>query len=175
VRGKWAAGIVPRNFAWIIKDRLAVSERPGGYARAHRPVRRQEEIIWIREQGFTRVVSLLASPHNLHAYDELGVAWDHIPFGHNDNAREVVAELLPKLQGWLSAGERVLMHQEELGDRVQGLAGGYLVFAGLVSDPAQAIAIVEQINQRQMGPPGRELVAVAAELAAEGPSERGDA
>ena len=80
MKGKWAAGIVPRNFAWIIKDRLAVSERPGGYARTHRPVRRQEEIIWIREQGFARVVSLLASPHNLHAYDELGVAWEHIPF-----------------------------------------------------------------------------------------------
>ena len=173
MRGKWAAGIVPRNFAWVIKDRLAVSERPGGYARAHRPVRRQEEIIWIREQGFTRVVSLLASPHNLHAYDELGVAWEHIPFGHNDNAREVLGEVLPKLQGWLAAGEKVLVHQEELGDRVQGLAGGYLVFAGLVSDPAQAIAIVEQINQRQMGPPGRELVAVAAEMAAQPPVESG--
>ncbi|HEX2274189.1 MAG TPA: hypothetical protein VHG90_09990 [Acidimicrobiales bacterium] len=167
MRGKWAAGIVPRNFAWIIKDRLAVSERPGGYARSHRPVRRQEEIIWIREQGFTRVVSLLASPHNLHAYDELGVAWEHIPFGQNDNIREVVGEVLPKLRDWLAAGEKVLMHQEELGDRVQGLAGGYLVFAGLVADPAQAIAIVEQINQRQMGPPGRELVAAAAELAAD--------
>ena len=34
VKGKWAQGIEPRNFAWIIKDQLAVSERPGGYARA---------------------------------------------------------------------------------------------------------------------------------------------
>ena len=25
MKSKWAAGIVPRNFAWIIKDRLAVS------------------------------------------------------------------------------------------------------------------------------------------------------
>ena len=32
VKGKWAAGIPPRNFTWIIKDRLAVSERPGGFA-----------------------------------------------------------------------------------------------------------------------------------------------
>jgi hypothetical protein len=164
VKGKWAAGIVPRNFAWVIKDRLAVSERPGGYARAHRPVRRQEEIIWIREQGFTRVVSLLGSPHNLHAYGELGVAWEHVPFGNQENARVVLGDLLPKLRDWLAAGERVLVHQEELGDRVQGLAGGYLVYARLVEDPAQAILIVEQINHRQMGPPGRELVAVAAEL-----------
>jgi len=164
MKGKWAAGIVPRNFAWVIKDRLAVSERPGGYARAHRPVRRQEEIIWIREQGFTRVVSLLGSPHNLHAYDELGVVWEHVPFGNQENPREVMGELLPRLRDWITAGGKVLIHQEELGDRVQGLAGGYLVYAGLVEDPAQAIAIVEQINERQMGPPGRQLVAVAAEL-----------
>ena len=80
MRGKWASGIAPRNFAWVIKDRLAISERPGGYARNHRKVRRQEEIIWLREQGFTRVVSLLPSPHNLHAYDELGMTWSHVPF-----------------------------------------------------------------------------------------------
>ncbi len=29
VKGKWAAGIPPRNFTWVIKDRLAMSERPG--------------------------------------------------------------------------------------------------------------------------------------------------
>ena len=69
MKGKWAQGIQPRNFAWVIQDRLAVCERPGGYAANHRRVRRQEEIIWIREQGFTCVVSLIPSPHNLHNYD----------------------------------------------------------------------------------------------------------
>ena len=28
VKGKWAAGIPPRNFTWIVKDQLAVSDRP---------------------------------------------------------------------------------------------------------------------------------------------------
>jgi hypothetical protein len=74
MRGRWAAGIVPRNFVWIIQDHLAVSERPGGQTSQHRKVRRQEEIIWLKSQGFTRVVSLLPSPHNLHAYDERGPA-----------------------------------------------------------------------------------------------------
>ena len=41
MKGKWAKGIEPRYFAWIIRDQLAVSERPGGYARNHRRVRRQ--------------------------------------------------------------------------------------------------------------------------------------
>ena len=74
MKGKWAQGIKPRNFAWVIKDRLAVCERPGGYGANHRQVRRQEEIIWIREQGFTTVISVIPAPHNLHNYDELDVA-----------------------------------------------------------------------------------------------------
>ena len=68
VRGKWERGIEPRNFAWIIKDQLAVCERPGGYARNHRKVRRHEEILWLRNQGFSRIVSLLLlapQPHGL--------------------------------------------------------------------------------------------------------------
>ena len=59
VKGKWAQGIRPRNFHWIIKDQIAVCERPGGYGQNHRRVRRQEEIIWIREQEFSAVVSLI--------------------------------------------------------------------------------------------------------------------
>ena len=57
MRGKWAAGIPPRNFTWVIQDQLAMSERPGGFAPHHRRVRRQEEIIWLRVQGFSRIVS----------------------------------------------------------------------------------------------------------------------
>ena len=168
MKSKWAAGIVPRNFAWIIKDRLAVSERPGGYARTHRRVRRQEEIIWLREQGFSRVVSLLTSPHNLHAYGELGVVSEHLPLGAHDDPRVVLDDLFGRLQKWLASGEKVLIHQEELGDRVQGVVSGYLVWSGLVKSPAQAISIVERINTRQMGPVGRELVAVATDMAGTG-------
>ena len=164
MKGKWAAGISPRNFAWIIKDHLAVSERPGGYARTHRRVRRQEEIIWIREQGFNRVVSLLPSPHNLHAYDELGVHWEHFPLGSQADAPAVLADLYPAMRLWLAAGELVLVHQEELGDRVQGVMAGYLVNGGLVPSSAEAISIVERITQRQMGPPGRQLVSTAASV-----------
>jgi len=171
VKGRWAAGISPRNFAWIIKDQLAISERPGGYARSHRPVRRQEEIIWIREQGFDRVVSMLPSPHNLHAYDTLGVAWEHIPLGPHDDARSVLSDLYGRVGGWLGVGEKILIHQEEMSDRLLGVVAGYLVYAGLVPAPASAISIVEQLNQRQMGPPGRELVGLARVLAdGQGPS-----
>jgi len=164
VRGKWAQGIPPRNFVWVIKDRLAISERPGGYARNHRRVRRQEEIIWLREQGFTQIVSLLPSPHNLHAYDELGVRWAHFPVAPTDDSRQVLADLYRQLREWLGAGERLLLHQEELGDRLMGVVGGYLLFAGLLDSGPKAITVVEQLTSRQMGPVGRELVAVSATL-----------
>ena len=165
MRGKWAAGIPPRNFAWLIRDRLAMSERPGGYARNHRRVRRQEEIIWLREQHFDRVVSLLASPHNLHAYDELGMKWAHFPFPPHADAHAVLPDLYQHLRDGLSKGERLLVHQEELGDRLMGTMAGFLLWNKMLTSAPQAIAILEQITQRQMGPPGRELVALVPELA----------
>jgi hypothetical protein len=165
MRGKWARGIAPRFFSWVIKDKLAVSERPGGYARNHRKVRRQEEILWLRGEGFTRVVSLLPSPHNLHAYDELGVTWAHIPYAPHDDPHAVLPDLYRQLRDWLAAGEKVLLHQEELGDRLMGVVAGYLRWSGLVTDGPQAITVVEQILHRQMGPVGRELVALAPDLA----------
>ena len=167
MKGKWAQGIVPRNFTWVIKDRLAVSERPGGYGPSHRKVRRQEEIIWIRHQGFTSIVSLLASPHNLHAYEELGVGFSHISFGVHDEAPAVLAKLYPELREQLGAGAKLLVHQDEVGDRLHGVVAGYLLYAGLVPEPTRAIAISEQLLARQLGPPGRELVALAGTLATE--------
>ena len=132
MKGKWAAGIPPRNFTWVIKDRLAMSERPGGFAPNHRKVRRQEEIIWLQVQGFTRVVSLLPSSHNLQAYEEKSMASVHFPLPPSGDARAMLADLYRELHACLGAGERVLIHQEELGDRVTGVMAGYLLW----SEPA---------------------------------------
>lgn len=167
MKGKWAQGIVPRNFTWILKDRLAVSERPGGYGASHRRVRRQEEIIWVRQQGFTAIVSMLASPHNLHAYEELEVPFEHIPFGVHDEPGAVLADLYPRLRTLLVAGGKLLVHQDQVGDQVHGVVAGYLVYAGLVPQSTRAIAMSEQLLSRQLGPPGRELVALAGTLVEE--------
>jgi hypothetical protein len=163
-KGKWALGIQPRNFAWIIKDRLAVCERPGGYGPNHRRVRRQEEIIWIREQGFGCLISIIPSPHNLHNYDELGVRYLHRPFGPNDEPRSVLSELYPEIRAMLNQGMKVLVHGEEVGDRVAGLMGGYIRWSGLVPDGPQAIAITETIVGRQLDPLGRSFIAMAPTL-----------
>jgi hypothetical protein len=164
VKGKWAQGIEPRNFRWVMKESLAVCERPGGYGANHRRVRRQEEIIWVREQGFSPVVSIIPSPANLHNYDELNVIWLHRPFGNHDDIAAYLAQFLPELKGLLASGHKVLVHGEELGDRISGIVGAYLVWSGLMADGPQAISLTEQLMQRQLGPVGRELVAVALAL-----------
>jgi hypothetical protein len=169
MKGKWAQGITPRNFVWVLKDRLAVCERPGGYGANHRRVRRQEEIIWIREQGFTHVISLIAAAHNLHNYDELRVAWIHRPQGPHDDPIVFQRQLYHELHRLLAAGEKLLMHQEEVGDRVCGLVAGYLLWVGLVPYGPQAISVTERLTGRQLGPLGRGLVASADELRSTSP------
>jgi hypothetical protein len=162
VTGKWAQGIPPRFFEWIIKGHLAVSERPGGYARTHRKVRRHEELLWLQNEGFTRIVSLLPSPHNLHSYGEHEIPATHLPFGPHDDPAAVLPGLYVSIKGWIVEGERVLVHQEELGDRLMGVVAGYLRWSGMITSSAQAIEVVERILHRQMGSDGRLLVTAAA-------------
>ncbi|HEV2068676.1 MAG TPA: hypothetical protein VGR26_02660 [Acidimicrobiales bacterium] len=164
MKGRWAQGMAPRSFAWVLKDQLAVCERPGGYGASHRRVRRTEEIVWLKMQGFTTVVSTLAAPHNLHAYDEADLPWRHVPFAGLEHPAGVLGQLYPQLRTLLDEGERVVLHHDEVGDRLQGILTGYLLFAGLVNEPPRATAMVERLLQRPMGPLGRELVAVATAL-----------
>lgn len=163
IKNKWARGIVPRYFHWVIDQKLAVSERPGGYARNHRPVRRQEEIIWLREEGFTRVVSLLTSPHNLHAYEQVGLTASHLPYPPAADPREMLPELFEALDDWLGKGEKVLVHIEELSDQLLGIMGAYLLHAGFPGSSAQAIGYVERVVGRPMGPEGRLVVQAVTE------------
>ena len=168
MKGKWAAGIPPRNFTWVIKDRLAMSERPGGFAPNHRKVRRQEEIIWLQVQGFTRVISLLPSSHNLQAYEERSMASVHFPLPSSGDTRSVLGDVYRELHGCLTGGERVLIHQEELGDRVTGVMAGYLLWSDRLPSGPQAITVLEHLTSHPMGPTGRELVAFATELSSAG-------
>lgn len=164
MRGRWAAGIVPRNFAWIIQDRLAVSERPGGHAPSHRRVRRQEEIIWLKAQGFDRIISLLPSTHNLHAYEERDIPSAHFPLPLHGDVHETLDALYPALLGWLRNSERILIHQDELGERVSGVIAGFLCWCGVLPEPPRAITAVERLLKRQMGAAGRSIVAIVPEL-----------
>lgn len=163
MRGKWADGIEPRGFHWIVKGSLAVCERPGGYGSQHRRVRRIEEIIWIRQQGFDFVVSLIGAAHNLHNYDEHEMPYRHWPVAANIEGGSL-QRVYNELHALMAVGASVLVHHEELGDRVCGFVAGYLVWSGLIDTAPEATLAVEHITHRQLGPAGRGIVTTAAAL-----------
>ncbi|MEE9415890.1 MAG: hypothetical protein V3V01_11435 [Acidimicrobiales bacterium] len=165
LKGKWAQGIEPRNFKWVLKDKMAVCERPGGIGSNHRRVRRQEEIIWIRENGFDQIVSLIPATHNLHNYDELGMPWRHLPFVGAEIGQQDMATLHDDIERMLGLDSKIIVHREELGDHVAGFMAGYLIHAGLIDDTPKAVVTIEQLLERQLGPAGRELVNLAAKNA----------
>ena len=157
MRGRWADGIVPRNLIWILKDRLAVCERPGGYGSNHRSVRRTEEIIWMRRNEFTCVVSLLTGRHNLHNYDEHDLPYLHMPLSEVPQAAELL-EVYEELTRRMAAQERLLVHHEKVDDVLGGLVAGYLLWTGRFDEIPEALSAAERLLRRPMGRQGRETV-----------------
>lgn len=152
------AGIQPRGFVWIISGRVALSERVGGQGLQHRRVRRSEEIDWLREEGFTDVMSLLEGNQNLASYREAGIRPHHVPLPaeFEDGEAESVFEALEAI---LNDSRNVLLvHRDHLDDTLVGFMGGYLVRSGLIQDPIMATATIQEIAGRPLGPEGRRLV-----------------
>lgn len=164
LRGKWAMGITPRHFTWILKDKLAVCERPGGCGEHHRRVRRQEEIIWLRENGFGCLISIIPAPLNLHNYDELNLPYLHRPFPTPTEQDAWLRGVYTELRGLLDASTKVIVHNEHVDDRLLGILGGYIRWSGLVDDPGQAIQVTQRLAGRQLDPFARELILSVHEL-----------
>ena len=164
LRGKWALGITPRNFTWIIKDKIAVCERPGGYGDSHRRVRRQEEIIWIRESGFGCLFSVNAAPHNLHAYEELNLTYRHRPLIGLDNLDDWLTSFYRELRDLLATDVKIIVHAEEVSDRLMGVMGGYIRWSGLIKDGQECVQITEKIAKHQLDPWAREVILSANNL-----------
>ena len=68
------------------------------------------------------------------------------------------------MRNWITRGDRVLMHADEINDRLQGILGGYLLYAGMLKTGPEAISVIETLLRRQLGTIGREVVAAAASL-----------
>lgn len=154
-----AAGLKPRGFTWVINDRLAVSERVGGSGFQHRKVRREEEITWLVEEArINTVVSMLAGNQNVAAYREAGIATYTVPLDHHLERRDQLVFFKTLDTALARKKARVLVHRESVDDTVSGLLGGYLVASGLVADPILALAVIQQILGRALGPEGRSLI-----------------
>lgn len=153
------AGLKPRGFTWVIADRLAVSERIGGIGFQHRRVRREEEISWLTDEaGITGVVSLLPGNQNHSAYVEAGLVTYSVPV-QGSITPAVVEDAHRALDTALAnPTDRVLIHREVIDDSLSGLLGGYLVHSGLLSDPVLAVAVIQEILGRPLGPVGRGLI-----------------
>lgn len=152
-------GLKPRGFTWVIADRLAVSERIGGIGFQHRRVRREEEITWLCEEaGISAVVSLLPGNQNVAAYQEAGLAAFAVPI-QGQIGRENCLEVYAALDTALAApGARVLLHRETIDDALAGLLGGYLVHSGLLDSAVLAVAVIQEILGRPLGPVGRSMI-----------------
>ena len=157
MRGRWADGIEPRNLIWVVKDRLAICERPGGYGANHRAVRRTEEIIWIRRHEFDCIVSLLSGPHNLHAYDEREMPYLHLPLGDTAEVALTLAAF-EEITRRVEAGERLLVHHERVDDTLAGFLAGYWLWMGRYRDVPSALHATERLLRRPIGQRGRETV-----------------
>lgn len=158
MRGKWAAGIEPRSFIWVYRGILAVSERPGGSTTVHRRVRRDEELLWLKHRGFARVISILPAMQNLSAYFEHGLTASHYALRGGAQQRAVLESCYLDLANSMDQQMMVLLHGDEVSDRLLGVVAGYLVWSKKVATVPQAIALVERLFKRSIGPDGRSVL-----------------
>lgn len=164
LRGRWALGIQPRDLIWIIKDKLAICERPGGFGANHRKVRRQEEVIWLRENDFHCIVSVSGAPHNLQTYDELGVPYRHLPILAGTDIDQWCLGFFAELNRLLSAGNRTIVHSEDVNDQLVSVMGAYLRWLGVVNEATEAVTLIERLTNRALEPSARSLIFRAHEL-----------
>ena len=161
--GRMVAGLKPRGFTWVIADRLAVSDRVGGSGFQHRRVRREEEITWlVEEAGINTILSMLPANQNLAAYRQAGIATYAVPVGAPIGADEVNRFFVTLGKALARSHAKVLVHREIIDDTIGGLLGGYLVMSGMVKDPILALAVIQQILGRALGPEGRALIPEAS-------------
>jgi len=150
-------GLEPRDFTWVISDRLAVSERIGGYGFQHRRVRREEEIAWLQSAGITAILSLLEGNQNLAAYQAAGIDAHNEPL--HDLEPESVRRVFKRMKEITARpGTVLLVHRDIIDDAVAGVVAGYLVHSGRVEDPIVATDLIQRILKRPLGPEARAII-----------------
>jgi len=155
---KKSTGLEPRGFRWVITDRMAVSERVGGYGFQHRKVRREEEIVWLKDHGVNTIVVLLGPSQGAIPYEASGMrmASLDVPEDVEPEDAQVVFELLEEVM--VDDAAVALVHRDTIDDTLAGLLAGYLIHSEMVDDPIVATDVIQRILGRAIGPEGRRLI-----------------
>lgn len=154
-------GLKPRDFVWVIQDRLATAERIGGHGFQHRRVRREEELAWLKTEGISVVVSLLPGNQNLASYQSMGMAVTHVPFDEDYTQADVARVFAALAEALADPAAKVLIHRDHLDESIAGVLAGYLVYSGMIEDPIIAAAVIQEILGRPLGPEARAMIPAA--------------
>ena len=101
----------PKDYAWIVPERVAVAARPGGCGRNHRRETRIEELEWWRDRGVVTIVSGMRTRHCLDDYAARGFEVRHHPLRDPEQARDAAVALARDVRGLLETHEgAVLVH-----------------------------------------------------------------
>lgn len=163
LRGKWAQGIQPRDFLWILKDQLAICERLGGRGSSHRPIRRQEEIVWVLNSEIDLTISLIPGTHNLDAYKKLGLPHRHWPVNDGEDPTVNLPKIYEQMGLAIEANKTMLMHRISLDDTVMGFFGGFLIWGGYLHNATDATVMIERLFSKQVGSKGRVIINTIAD------------
>jgi len=142
----------------VIKDRLAVSERIGGYGFQHRRVRREEEIIWLKDHGVNSIMSLLGSNQNLFAYTGAGLSFVSFELPEEMEPEDLTPVFEVLARALAPEDAVVLVHRDTIDDTLGGLLAGYLLYSEMLDDPIVATDVIQRILGRAIGPEGRRLI-----------------
>lgn len=142
----------------MIKDRLAIAERIGGYGFQHRRVRREEEIIWLKDHGVNSIMSLLGSHQSSFAYTGAGLSFVSYEVPADLEPQDALAVFEVLVEALASEDAVVLVHRDTIDDTLGGLLAGYLIYSKMIDDPVVATDVIQRILGRAIGPEGRRLI-----------------
>ncbi len=156
-------GLQPRDFVWVIAGRLAISQRIGGHGIQHRRIRREEEIVWLKnEAGVNTIISLLEGNQNVSAYEDAAITVVNEPLLADYDVDDDIERVLDRLHSALSQPRAtVLLHRDTVDDTLAGILAAYLIYSKMLDDPIKASVVIQEILGRPLGPRARAMVLAA--------------
>lgn len=146
---RWGDGIPPKNLLWIVPDKLAVCDCPGGFGDTRRQARLKEELIWIRKTNFDAVILLLSDPEMTQAYESMHIASFELKMSQLPTP-DVLDKIYFEIGKRLDNGQKLLVHRHNLDDTMTAFMGCFLMWYDLADTPVSAELSINQIIGRHI-------------------------